>query len=50
MSKEPKTAIIVQLKTEAIDFTPIYYLKIARNLRAGTVLRFDTAETEIYEE
>ncbi len=49
MSEEKELVAILQEKKEAIDFTPIYYIRLLRRLDKGTVLRFDTAEFKIYE-
>ena len=34
-------------KHEAIDFTPIYYINVHKNIGAGSVLRFDAAEVVV---
>jgi len=45
--KEQPVAVLAQ-KAEAIDFTPIYMIRVVKTLRPGDVLRFDVAETDIY--
>ena len=48
--KREKISAVVTQRAQSIDFTNIYFIRLERNLKAGTVLRFDTAEKIIYAE
>ena len=40
--------LILEKEMEAIDMTPIYYFRVLRSIRSGTLLRWDKAEKGIY--
>jgi len=46
----PELVAILQEKREAIDSTPIYYIRLLRKLEKNTILRFDVTDFKIYEE
>lgn len=46
---ENETVAILQEKKYAIDGTPIYHIRLLRNLKKGTVIEFDTDEFKIKE-
>lgn len=37
----------VEEKAAAIDHTPIYYIRVTKPIRTGTLLRWDTASGKI---
>lgn len=50
MNKEHKPVAELTQKSQAIDFTPIYYIRILSPLKKGTVIRFDVESDYIYKE
>lgn len=47
--KKQKNVQIVALveKRESIDFTPIYYITLVKQMKKGEIIRFDSATTFI---
>ncbi len=48
--KKPETVAILTERRQAIDFTPIYYIRLLRRLEKGTVLIFDSSNYKIIAE